>query len=740
MSDTYNKDVRAIVKPETTVFLSPPVGKPGRMGAIQLLLKAEEAAEGSYEFTLLRNLEQDTADLIDCVGLVIEAPDNSCADLGDIVVITGKRINYLLATGIAGSIRGLRGRTGAIQFLLEYSAVDDNKQYFNILKSFDPNFKAADIQQVCGLVIKKTAVDDSIKVGDIVAFTGISFTGPYITIGASTGGVLGNILGDTFNDLLDRIAENKQDIAENKQDIAENKQDIAENAKDIAENSKEISNIYTILGETVIGTEEVVGAYSERQTANGLVDLIDGAFTKVTEIKGNTVRCENLVDLSNTLKSVDEVTVAYDPTDGKFNFSGTPTTGYINLGSVDITSLLTAGKTYTLSQTKYFSSYAADGAVFAVLVIDGATTGAPRTDDGEISFTVKEGSTYRLTIQTGGSLATINSKIGFMLNDGLTAKPFQPYFAGLKHASISGIKSTGRNLIPYPYNAASFTSEGITWTVNSDGSIAANGTATGNSIFVIQKASNFILPAGTYTVSGANDGSQSTYNIQIGATPVVGGTPAYYNATNGTKITLTEPCKILIQAVVYNGYTANGLKFYPMKNYGETALPFEPYIEDTYQLPQTLELGLGDTFNPQTGEFVKGTETIILDGSKAWITEREDKTISGWYAKPEHWAVYGTTINIDNAFVSSKALNANSANYNFHKVFPAGTTREEVQAYFNGIVVAGKLKTPTTGTIENVPKYYTARKYGTETIEGNANEKHGANPTITNIYAVKKGV
>ena len=429
---------------------------------------------------------------------------------------------------------------------------------------------------------------------------------------------------------------------------------------------------------------------------------------------------------------------------------------------------------------------------------------------------------------------------------------------------IKGNTVKSENLCPYPYNVNSYNESGVKWTVNSDGSITANGTATGNSIFVIHRASNFILPAGTYMFSGANGGSQSTYNIQVGVTPVSGGEPAYYNATKGTKVTLSEPCNVLIQAVVYSGYNASRLTFYPMinegtvvkpytpyfsdlksasissikstgrnlfyaesaikgkglsvstgdlydadnyftsdyipvtastvysinwetkkwsgcydenkrflgqstdtatsittlantayirftadlselntimLNFGATALPFEPYIEDTYQLPQTIELGLGDTFNPQTGEVTRATETITLDGSKAWITNREDGTVSGWYAKPEHWKVYNTTLCDDNDFVSSKPINANTANYNFYKLFPSGTTLEEVQAYFNGIVVAGKLKTPTTETIENAPQFYTAWRGGSERIvQGKTdNSKYGAMPTITQEYFIPTG-
>ena len=46
--------------------------------------------------------------------------------------------------------------------------------------------------------------------------------------------------------------------------------------------------------------------------------------------------------------------------------------------------------------------------------------------------------------------------------------------------------SIGQNLIPYPYyRADSYTSNGITWTVNEDGSITANGTATTTAYYTL---------------------------------------------------------------------------------------------------------------------------------------------------------------------------------------------------------------------------------------------------------------
>ena len=56
------------------------------------------------------------------------------------------------------------------------------------------------------------------------------------------------------------------------------------------------------------------------------------------------------------------------------------------------------------------------------------------------------------------------------------------------------------NLVPFPYFASSYTTNGITFTVNSDGTITANGTATALAIFdAINGALDTKCPASVLT-------------------------------------------------------------------------------------------------------------------------------------------------------------------------------------------------------------------------------------------------
>ena len=78
-----------------------------------------------------------------------------------------------------------------------------------------------------------------------------------------------------------------------------------------------------------------------------------------------------------------------------------------------------------------------------------------------------------------------------------------------KLKSIGGMTYKCNNLIPFPYangKEAGYTEtiNGITWTVNADGSITANGTSTASSAFSLWGTFDLHLPKGIYTLSGAN--------------------------------------------------------------------------------------------------------------------------------------------------------------------------------------------------------------------------------------------
>ena len=209
----------------------------------------------------------------------------------------------------------------------------------------------------------------------------------------------------------------------------------------------------------------------------------------------------------------------------------------------------------------------------------------------------------------------------------------------LKSAVVTEVESVGANLIPYPYNHTSLTTAGITWTVNADGTIIANGTATANSIFALAGYS-MRLSKGTYTLSGIpSNGSASTFMIQTAAR---NGSMAKNNVSvSGDLFTLaTDTNEIIVQPVIFKGYTANNLVFKPMINKGTTALPYAPYTKTTF--PITEAVRPKNSINEKIYDYIewaedgttkKGECVGVVDlGTLDWNSL--DSNSSRYYARP----------------------------------------------------------------------------------------------------------
>ena len=138
----------------------------------------------------------------------------------------------------------------------------------------------------------------------------------------------------------------------------------------------------------------------------------------------------------------------------------------------------------------------------------------------------------------------------------------------------------GENLLEFPYYNNTMTSNGITFTVNADGSVTANGTASAatNFIFTHRIDNKVILPKGTYTVSGCpSGGGSNSYYLQIAKTL----NNSFYligaDTGKGFTFTLEEETDILIAIYIASGVTVSNLVFKPMLEVGSVAHPYQPY-------------------------------------------------------------------------------------------------------------------------------------------------------------------
>lgn len=140
---------------------------------------------------------------------------------------------------------------------------------------------------------------------------------------------------------------------------------------------------------------------------------------------------------------------------------------------------------------------------------------------------------------------------------------------------IGGMSHKCENLIPYPYRDTTKTENGITFIDNGDGTITVNGTATANASFMLAAFDTITYVNGvTYYLSGCpKGGSLSSYTLCYN---VLG----FYDVGNGISLNFGEDQTNRTLVIrIYEGVTVNNLTFKPMLNYGETALPYEPYFE-----------------------------------------------------------------------------------------------------------------------------------------------------------------
>lgn len=184
-----------------------------------------------------------------------------------------------------------------------------------------------------------------------------------------------------------------------------------------------------------------------------------------------------------------------------------------------------------------------------------------------------------------------------------------------------GVKVRG-NLIPYPYYDTTKTQNGITFTVNADGSISFSGTSTGQATFYfVYKAMN-LKQGVTYTLSASGNysfGGSATIFIYDSAQ----GQSAYIPLLTDTSTTFAPTkninntnCYLVIPA---NQTVSGTLK--PQLELGSTATAYTPYISDLSTVTVTRRgKNLFDINNP--------TYAALSKVNTAFLPTIEDGVIS----------------------------------------------------------------------------------------------------------------
>lgn len=513
-------------------------------------------------------------------------------------------------------------------------------------------------------------------------------------------------------------------------------------------------------------------SFDSRRTANG-EKILSPSFALVEKIKGKTVKSTNLIPTPYRKQGTTAGLTFTENADGSVHIKGTLTAAATEYTFVVFTEKF-LGKDYSIALYPQINNIYTifkiynDGTWVTNLLSSNRgnrfkvwyngtnwsvdTSWHQGTFDAPADCFTNGKYRFQASIRIEGSIGdVIDTTVYPMLNEGSTALPYTPYFAGLKNATISGIKSTGANLIPFPYYAPTGDAVGLDYVSNRDGSITINGTMTRySSAYIFAK--NLDLEVGkTYTYSTVFSESVSMYgNVQI-----------YNNGRFVRNVAKTEHGRLAtftvtedmvsngnyIQVNLYSsagtGATFEDVVVYPMLNYGTTALPYQPYAESTYQLPESYELGEWDSINPIEKTITRGTKTIVFDGTENWLFNGQNfylgrqavnKNGNVGIATPYNYAYYsGNGVFVDSSYVFATKELAISFN---NDIEAWKSHLAELANAGNPLTIAYELLESITETVEDLLRGYMAHKDGTETyLAGETdNSKWGAIPEFTLNY------
>lgn len=130
---------------------------------------------------------------------------------------------------------------------------------------------------------------------------------------------------------------------------------------------------------------------------------------------------------------------------------------------------------------------------------------------------------------------------------------------------------------------------GVTYTINSDFSITATGTATGgNANLILSPQGGFSIEEGQWVLSGCPaGGSSSTYNIAIAGTVSDIGSTAEFSSCDS----------VITRIYIIEGTTVDDLTFRPMVcskaawAISQTYQPYRPSYAELYAMVQALQGG-----------------------------------------------------------------------------------------------------------------------------------------------------
>ena len=362
-----------------------------------------------------------------------------------------------------------------------------------------------------------------------------------------------------------------------------------------------LSLLRTLLGASVL-SETVEDTFTARPTAGGL-SVVDEAPTTVHKITGASAASINIAKLAN----------------GTFTSNGVTFVSSSATGAVHISGSLDEGATFASLTVSHFSLRQGTYTLYAPHKVDKVGWIVRNEQNEKVdeiswsgtdtvkSFTVSADGSYNLYIYVHSSLSkALNyTETPMLLYGDRTASlpAFEPYYAGMKHASFTGIASCGTALVDF--------SETVPSLYITNGTLYPNDTFRSETVYcpcaggVVYRYANEITSGYRQFVVVFYDADKQML-LQTS------------KASYGTPIAVTSPVGAQYMRCSFSKVMVNGeyttVPEQPMVYVAETQPPYEPYVGDeTFALTTPVTLGKWDTIDVDAQKQVVGTVTETQD-------------------------------------------------------------------------------------------------------------------------------
>lgn len=268
----------------------------------------------------------------------------------------------------------------------------------------------------------------------------------------------------------------------------------------------------------------------------------------------------NILENILTDRTVNGITVKINK-DKSITLNGTATENT----SLDIT------KNFTITEESVFSGMC-DGYGYnkMLIQIQGSDYNVNIPNSTPQVLQPKDNVKVRIYIYAGTNMT--NALIKPQINKGNVTKLYEAYGASPSPEYPSEIRAVGDNINLLENTAKTQTVNGVTFTVNEDGTVIANGTAT--SLAQISLVANVKLPTGTYTIKDGKAYVESTeFNDWFDGL--------------ATASTLTFNTEVLLKNVyiqVKQGETVNNKIFYPKLEKGTVTTSYSKFGQGSVEI------------------------------------------------------------------------------------------------------------------------------------------------------------